>query len=106
MQVSTAELEDVILSEPSGIIADVGVAGVQLPSARMSDDKSPRAWVVLSPKGKEVGEQAAIERINQWVQQNLSKYKWLRGGVKIIGKVNHSYPNDCLSVLINHLQDS
>lgn len=94
MQVSPTEIEQVILSEPSGIVNDVAVAGVQASGARTSDDKSPRAWVVLTVEGRQLGERAAQERLEQWTRKNLSKYKWLRGGIKFVQEVSM-----CLSLL-------
>lgn len=66
---------------------EVSVAGVQLPTARTSDDKAPRAWVVLTEKGKSIPETEAKKRIDDWVKERLSKYKWLRGGIKVIETV-------------------
>jgi len=90
MQVAPAEIEDTILSEPSGIINDVAVAGVHLATARTSDDKSPRAWVVLTAKGKQLGSEKAKTAVEEWVKSNLSKYKWLRGGVEIVDDIPKS----------------
>lgn len=87
MQVAPAEIEDAILAEPSGIVNDVAVAGVNLPTARTSDDKCPRAWVVLSPKGKQVPREEVTKLIDDWVKKNLSKYKWLRGGIEYVDEV-------------------
>lgn len=84
MQVSPAEIEDVLLDEPSGIVQDVAVAGVQTPGARTSDDRSPRAWIVLSTQGQQMPERQAREALIEWVEKNLSKYKWLRGGIQFV----------------------
>lgn len=88
MQVSPAEIEDVLLSEPSGIVHDVAVAGVQIPGARMSDERSPRAWIVLSKHGWQMGERQAREALEDWTNKNLSKYKWLRGGIQFVQEVS------------------
>ncbi|KAF8581025.1 acetyl-CoA synthetase-like protein [Ramaria rubella] len=87
LQVSPAEIEDTLLAEPSGIVSDVAVAGVQTPGARTSDDRSPRAWVVLSMQGRVLGEREARERLEHWARKNLSKYKWLRGGIQFIQEI-------------------
>lgn len=87
LQVSPAEIESTILTDPSNIVSDVAVAGVQLPTARTTDDKAPRAWVVLTQKGKEMGEAKAMVLIEERVKKTLSKYKWLRGGVEIIDEI-------------------
>lgn len=87
MQVSPAEIEDTIMAEPSGIIADVAVAGVLLPNSQTSDEKSPRAWIVLTEKGRSLGEKKAREVIESWTRKNLSRYKWLRGGIEFVDEV-------------------
>jgi acyl-CoA synthetase (AMP-forming)/AMP-acid ligase II len=54
---------------------------------RTSDEKVPRAWIVLSPKAKRLGAQAVIKELDDWHKKNLSKYKWLRGGFEIVTEV-------------------
>lgn len=66
---------------------DVSVVGVQLPNARTSDDKVPRGWVVLTDHGKRLSESEAKGRIDSWVKEELSKYKWLKGGIKFVDTV-------------------
>jgi acyl-coenzyme A synthetase/AMP-(fatty) acid ligase len=85
IQVSPAEIENVLLTNPKRIIVDVTVAGVT--GGRMSDEKVPRAWVVLSDAGKKMGAEKVIEELEAWHQENLSKYKWLRGGIEIVNQV-------------------
>ncbi|GJJ15948.1 hypothetical protein Clacol_010227 [Clathrus columnatus] len=87
LQVSPAEIEQTIFAEPSRIVSDVSVAGVQLPTARTSDDRAPRAWIVLNSAGKALKQEEVKERINSWVQERLSKYKWLRGGIAIVDSI-------------------
>ncbi|KAF8523326.1 hypothetical protein BU17DRAFT_74985 [Hysterangium stoloniferum] len=87
LQVSPAELEETILDEPTGIVNDVAVAGVQTPGARTSDDQSPRAWIVLNDKGRQLGEARARKEIEAWVKESLSKYKWLRGGIHFVDQI-------------------
>jgi len=90
MQVSPAEIEDVLLDTPGELVTDVAVAGVQAPGARTSDDNSPRAWVVLSAQGRHLGEQQARDALNAWTKTNLSKYKWLRGGIQFVEAIPKS----------------
>ena len=87
LQVSPAEIEATILIEPSNTVSDVAVAGVHLRTARTSDDKVPRAWIVLTEKGKELGEEKAKTAVSEWVQKCLSRYKWLRGGVEVVDEI-------------------
>jgi acyl-CoA synthetase (AMP-forming)/AMP-acid ligase II len=84
-QVSPAEIENVLLTNPKRIIVDVTVAGVS--GGRTSDEKVPRAWVVLSDAGKKIGAEKVIEELEAWHQENLSKYKWLRGGIEVVNQV-------------------
>jgi len=67
---------------------DVTVAGVS--GGRTSDEKVPRAWVVLSTTGKDKkqwGKEKVVKELERWHQENLSKYKWLRGGIEVIDEV-------------------
>ncbi|OAX30981.1 acetyl-CoA synthetase-like protein, partial [Rhizopogon vinicolor AM-OR11-026] len=79
-QVSPTEIENILLAHPDKLIIDVSVAGVS--GGRTSDERIPRAWVVLSSAGAALGEKEVTARLNAWVQQRLSRYKWLRGGVE------------------------
>lgn len=85
VQVSPTEIEAVLRTQPSGLIIDVSVAGV--PGTRSADEKVPRAWVVLSDEGKRRGEQAVVKELDEWVKQNLSSFKWLRGGIEVVDEV-------------------
>ena len=76
-----------LLKEPSGIVSDVAVAGVQVPGASTSDDKIPRAWVVLTAEGRLLDEREARERLERWMK-NLSSYKWLKGGIQFVPQVS------------------
>lgn len=84
---SPAEIEDVLHTEPTGIVSDVAVAGVVTPEARSSDELNPRAWVVLTAEGRRLDEREVRERLERWVKTNLSKYKWLRGGIQFVPEV-------------------
>ena len=96
MQVSPQEIELCLLSHPKKLVIDVTVAGV--PGSRTSDEKVPRAWVVLSNEGRRLlgaknkGEAQVKQELDKWIAENLSKYKWLRGGIEFVEQVCH-----CLS---------
>ena len=85
MQVSPVEIENTLLAHPDGLIADATVAGVS--GGRTSDEKIPHAWVVLSEAGKKKGEAAVVQALDSWTRMNLSKYKWLRGGIEVVTEV-------------------
>ncbi|KAK7050947.1 hypothetical protein VNI00_005059 [Paramarasmius palmivorus] len=89
MQVSPVEIENVLLAQPDKLIIDVTVAGVQ-GHGRTSDEKVPRAWVVLSEEGKKRGAAAVIKALDEWHQENLSKFKWLRGGIEVVKEIPKS----------------
>ena len=55
----------------------------------MSDEKVPRAWIVLTPAGKKRGVAAVVKELDEWHKKNLSKYKWLRGGIQVVDEVCH-----------------
>ncbi|KAG1732417.1 uncharacterized protein EDB91DRAFT_1349080 [Suillus paluster] len=82
MQVSPAEIENTILAQPDNLITDVSVAGVS--GGRTSDERIPHAWIVLSPAGMALGKKEVVAQLDTWVQERLSRYKWLRGGIKIV----------------------
>ncbi|KAJ3484238.1 hypothetical protein NLI96_g5758 [Meripilus lineatus] len=85
VQVSPTEIENVLLSQPDKLVTDVCVAGV--PGVRSHDEKVPRAWVVLSEAGVRMGDATTVQRLDAWVKQNLSSYKWLRGGIEIVDEI-------------------
>jgi acyl-CoA synthetase (AMP-forming)/AMP-acid ligase II len=85
VQVSPAEIEDVLLANPQKLIIDATVAGVQ--GGRTKDEKVPRAWVVLSSEGQKIGSTASMKALQEWSNQCLSKYKWLRGGIEVVDEV-------------------
>lgn len=74
------------MAHPQKLIADVTVAGVR-GRGRTSDEKVPRAWIMLSEKGKSVGATEVIRELEKWHRSHLSKYKWLRGGIEIVKEV-------------------
>jgi hypothetical protein len=71
---------------PEKLVEDVCVAGVI--GGRTSDEKNPRAWIVLSEKGRERGAKETMEAVDNWVKKTLSKYKWLRGGIEVVDEVS------------------
>jgi acyl-CoA synthetase (AMP-forming)/AMP-acid ligase II len=85
MQVSPVEIENILLAHPDKLISDVTVAGVL--GGRTADEKIPRAWVVLSEAGTQQGAPGVIKALNVWSRSNLSKYKWLRGGIEVVNEV-------------------
>ncbi|KAF8188280.1 hypothetical protein K438DRAFT_1907465 [Mycena galopus ATCC 62051] len=87
-QVSPKEIEDVLFAHPDKLISDVTVAGVS--GGRTDDEKIPRAWIVLSSAGKKQGAPAVIKALEQWHQESLSKYKWLRGGFEVVREIPKS----------------
>ena len=86
MQVSPTEIEDILLAHPEKLIVDVCVVGV--PGTRTSDEKVPRAWIVLTEEGRRQGEQVVFSKLDAWANQNLSPYKRLRGGFEVINEVS------------------
>ncbi|KAI4294721.1 hypothetical protein K525DRAFT_281129 [Schizophyllum commune Loenen D] len=92
-----------VLDASSNIrVLDVAVAGVR-GHGRTSDERVPRAWVVLGGEGgvgvgKEGGggvapEYAAadttaiIRALHTWTRARLSRHKWLRGGIEVVGEI-------------------
>lgn len=94
-QVSPIEIEDALLANPRKLISDVTVAGV-IGGGRTVDERVPRAWIVLSENGKKVGAAEVMKELERWHQAQLSRYKWLRGGIEIVEEVRplHS-PTGC-----------
>jgi acyl-CoA synthetase (AMP-forming)/AMP-acid ligase II len=86
MQVSPTEIEETLLRHPEGLVIDVSVAGVS--GGRTADERVPRAWVVLSPSGKALGAAEVVARLDAWVRDALSRYKWLRGGITVVNQVS------------------
>ena len=87
-QVSPYSIEDVLLTEPQGLVADALVAGVT-PHLRSEDEKGkvPRAWIILSDEGKKVGADVVLKELEVWYQKKLSEEKWLHGGIEIVDEV-------------------
>ncbi|GAA5896926.1 hypothetical protein JCM8208_006114 [Rhodotorula glutinis] len=82
-QVPPAELEAVLLECP--FVADCAVIGV------WNDDQQteyPRAYVVLSSKGKSESDPSAT--IQAWMKNKVAHYKQLKGGIKLVDSVPKS----------------
>lgn len=56
----------------------------------LTDEKVPRAWVVLTPAGKRLGADEVVKRLDAWTRERLSKYKWLRGGIEVVEAIPKS----------------
>ncbi|XP_076035903.1 uncharacterized protein LOC143021924 [Oratosquilla oratoria] len=76
-QVAPAELEGVLLSHPD--VADAAVVG--LPDPRSGE--LPTAFVVLKP-----GVSATKKGLQEFVEERVSNYKTLRGGVIFVDVIN------------------
>ena len=87
VQVSPSEIEIALLEHPAHLISDVSVAGVS--GVRMSDEKVPRAWIVLSDAGKKRGADNVVRELDAWVKERLSKPKWVRGGFSVVDEVSY-----------------
>ncbi|KAG9316024.1 hypothetical protein JVU11DRAFT_3686 [Chiua virens] len=88
MQVSPMEIEETLLRHPGKFIVDVTVAGVS--GGRTRDERVPRAWVVLSSAGNALGATEVVIRLDAWVRESLSRYKWLRGGIAVVDQIPKS----------------
>jgi len=88
VQVSPSELETTLMAQPDDLISDVVVAGVS--GGRTSDEKVPRAWIVLNQAGQKKGAEATIMALEEWSRQNLTKQKWLRGGFEVVVEIPKS----------------
>lgn len=88
LQVSPVEIENTLLVHPDKLIVDASVAGVS--GGRTLDERIPRAWVVLSPEGHKLGASATMAKLDAWVRESLSKYKWLRGGIEVVDTIPKS----------------
>ncbi|KAI0309887.1 acetyl-CoA synthetase-like protein [Amylostereum chailletii] len=88
VQVSPSEIESTLVEHPGGLITDAAVAGVA--GTRMSDEKVPKAWIVLSAKGRKMGKKAVVKELDAWVKEKLSSPKWIRGGYEILREIPKS----------------
>ena len=77
------------MAQPDDLIAEAVVAGVS--GGRTADEKIPRAWIVLSEAGKKRGSTIVIKVLDAWTRKNLSRFKWLRGGIEVVSEVCSSH---------------
>ncbi|KAI1432105.1 AMP-binding enzyme [Xylaria sp. CBS 124048] len=74
-QVAPAELEAILLDNSA--VTDVAVVGVTI-----NGEEVPRAYVVPSPTVK-----ASEKEIAKWLEPRVTRYKYLKGGVKFIDAI-------------------
>ncbi|KAI1085077.1 acetyl-CoA synthetase-like protein [Whalleya microplaca] len=74
-QVAPAELEGVLLDNKG--VTDVAVVGVTI-----NGEEVPRAYVVPNSAVKQTEQEIA-----KWMETRVTKYKWLRGGVKFVNAI-------------------
>ncbi|KAF2762904.1 4-coumarate-CoA ligase [Pseudovirgaria hyperparasitica] len=83
-QVAPSEVEDCLLDHPDGLVRDACVVGV------IGEDGItvlPRAWVVLGAKARGRTADEVFETLTKWVQERLSRYKWLDGGIEQVESI-------------------
>ena len=87
-QVAPAELEALLLERPQ--LSDAAVVGVTI-----DGDEVPRAYVVVqeSAKGK-----ASQGEIKHWLEQRVTRYKRLEGGVVFVDAVPKNPVSDLFFV--------
>lgn len=88
LQVAATEVEDTLLDMPDALVRDACVAGVD--NGRGDGSLNVRAWVVLTDKGKTLGEEEVQKRAKRHVEEKLSRHKWLTGGVEVVDSVSRS----------------
>ena len=89
LQVAATEVEDTLLHHPEKLVVDACVAGVD--NDRGDGSLFPRAWVVLSHEGKRQSEDTVIAKLNELVEQRLSKHKQLTGGIEFVDSVSRTH---------------
>lgn len=93
LQVAATEVEDTLLDHPEGLVRDACVAGVD--NGRGDGSLFVRAWVVSTPEGQKQGEATVVKKLDEWIQNRLSKHKWLTGGIEFVDSV-------CLNEVFDH----
>lgn len=98
VQVSPAEIEQVLLAHPRALVIDAAVSGIpselvplfsstKNASGIARDERVPRAWVVVSHEGASLGRKKVVEELDAWVRERLSRYKWLTGGIEVVDEI-------------------
>lgn len=80
LQVAPAELEAVLIGSPH--VADAAVVGIRFEE---DGEEWPRGYVVLQDSAKKAG--IREKDVEQWVAGRVARYKWLRGGVKLMDEI-------------------
>ena len=78
-----AELEAHLLSHPD--VADCAVVGVPDEIA----GEVPKAIIVKSPSASS-DDEAAVRVINKFVEDNKTRHKWLKGGIRFVDDIPKS----------------
>lgn len=86
LQVAATEVEDTLLAHPEGLVKDACVAGVD--NGRGDGSLNVRAWVVLTPQASGLRPEELEKRLKQHVEKQLSRHKWLTGGVEVVESVS------------------
>ncbi|KIW70046.1 hypothetical protein PV04_02357 [Phialophora macrospora] len=92
LQVAPAELEDLLLGHP--LVEDVAVIGAEDPYA----GEVPKAFVVL--KDRSYDRARARDELLRFVQDKLSRHKWLDGGVEFVEEIPKSASGKILRRLL------
>ena len=85
LQVAATEVEDTLLDHPEGLVRDACVAGVD--NGRGDGSLFVRTWIVLTAEGVKQGEEEVARKLHEWVQERLSRHKWLTGGIEVVDSV-------------------
>jgi 4-coumarate--CoA ligase len=88
LQVAATEVEDTLLDHPERLVRDACVAGVD--NGRGDGSLFVRAWVVLTDEGGSQAESVVAHKLENWVQNTLSKHKWLTAGIEVVNSVRSS----------------
>lgn len=86
-QVAPAELEACLLAH--SLVADAAVISVPDPAA----GEVPKAFLVLKQSGagqKPLSSEQIKTEIQEYVQKEKARYKWLKGGVEIVDAIPKS----------------
>ncbi|GAA5810441.1 hypothetical protein MFLAVUS_003862 [Mucor flavus] len=84
-QIAPAELESVLIECP--LVSDAAVIGIY---DKKRDTEVPRAYLSLSSLGKNLDSTKASSEIHKFVNEKVSEYKRLRGGIEFIEVVPKS----------------